>query len=176
MKEFYKMVKVEGFSGYLISKCGKVYNTKRNIYMKFSKDKDGYLYLKLWKNKKYYTRRLHRLLAIAFIDNPNVDEYNIIDHMDGNNQNNNLENLRWCNKSINNRNQKLLKRNTSGHQGIRFEVASNQWKVRWYDENKKIKTKSFSLNVHENAKELAIEYRKKMVDKYYNRVTIINNF
>ena len=164
---------IDGFENYVIFKNGKVFtfsSKHSDKYMKLNKDKDGYLYLKLTKNKHSYHKLLNRLLGIAFIENPKPDEYNIIDHIDGNNQNNNLDNLRWCNNSINNRNQKLLKRNTSGHQGVRFETTSNQWKVRWYDENKKVKTKSFSLNKFDNAKKLAIEYRKEMVDKYYNRL------
>ena len=42
---------------------------------------------------------MHRLLAIAFIDNP----YNlpVIDHMDRNTLNNNIENLRWVSQSEN---------------------------------------------------------------------------
>lgn len=164
---------IDGFENYVIFKNGKVFtfsSKHRDKFLKLGKYKDGYLYLKLTKNKKHYNKRLHRLLAIAFIENPKPDEYDIIDHIDGNNQNNNLDNLRWCNLSINNRNQKLLKRNTSGFQGVLFDKTKNAYRANWYDENKKRHEISFSLNKYPNAKELTIEYRQKMVDKYYNRL------
>ena len=171
MKDIYKMVKIDGFKDYLISKDGKILSTKRknHIFMNYGKDKDGYLYLKLNKNKKYYHKRLHRLIAKAFIDNPKPDEYNIIDHINGDNQDNRIDNLRWCSISINNRNTKLTDRNTSGFQGVQYVKANNSFRATWFNNINKKETKSFSLNKYPNAKELAIEYRQKMVDKYYQR-------
>ena len=48
----------------------------------------------MWKNGKMYNKQLHRLLAKAFIPNPN--NYPIINHIDGNKLNNSLDNLEWC--------------------------------------------------------------------------------
>lgn len=171
MKDIYKMVKIDGFEDYLISKDGKILSFKRKTpnYLKFSKDKDGYSHIKITKNKKQYHKQLHRLIAKAFIDNPKPDEYNMVDHINGDKQDNRIENLRWCNNSINNRNQKLSDRNTSGHQGVNYDKTNNSYRATWYDDNNHIWTKSFSLNKYFNAKELAIEYRKKMVDKHYQR-------
>ena len=171
MKDIYKMVKIDGFEDYLISKDGKILSnqSKTPKYLSFSKNRKGYLKTSLYKDKKQYTILLHRLIAKAFIDNPKPDEYNIVDHINGDNQDNRIENLRWCNISINCRNQKLTIKNTSGHQGVRFRKSMNSYVVKWSDEDKKLKTKSFSINKYPNAKELAIEYRQKMVDKYYQR-------
>tara|TARA_R110002072_G_scaffold116632_1_gene247241 strand:+ start:210 stop:728 length:519 start_codon:yes stop_codon:yes gene_type:complete len=171
MKEIYKMVKIDEFPEYLISKCGKVYSTKSNKYLKNTINIDGYFIIRFKKNNTRIRRRLHRLLAIAFIDNPKLDEYNIIDHINNNKQDNRLENLRWCNNSINNRNQIiLLKRNKTGIIGVNYDKIANSYRATWNDENKKTCVKVFSLNKYDNAKELAIEYRQKMVDKYYNRL------
>ena len=64
----------------------------------------GYKRVNLCKNGKPKHFKIHRLLAIYFIDNPN--DYPVVDHIDMNKLNNNLENLRWCSYSINNRNRK----------------------------------------------------------------------
>ena len=170
MKDIYKMVKIEGFEDYLISKDGKILSTKRKKpkFLKTHTDKYGYLHVKLTKNKKLFGFNLHRLIAKAFVDNPDIENYDMVDHINHNRTDNRIENLRWCNNSINQRNQKLLKRNTTGHQGVRYSKSKNQYEATWY-EDKKLKTKSFSINKYPNAKELAIEYRQKMVDKYYQR-------
>ena len=48
--------------------------------------------------KKYYVR-VHRLIAEAYISNPN--NYTMINHIDGDKQNNNIDNLEWCSNSYN---------------------------------------------------------------------------
>jgi hypothetical protein len=53
--------------------------------------------LGLNKRKDYY---IHRLVALYFLDNPN--DYNEVNHIDGNKGNNHVENLEWCNRSQNN--------------------------------------------------------------------------
>lgn len=45
---------------------------------------------------------VHRLVAKAFVKNPNPDKYKIINHIDGDKSNNVYTNLEWCNHSRNN--------------------------------------------------------------------------
>ena len=77
--------------------------TKPKI-LKHSISTHGYKCVHLYKNNKRKIFRIHRLLALNFIDNPN--NYPFVDHIDRDRQNNNLENLRWASISINCRNKK----------------------------------------------------------------------
>ena len=59
----------------------------------------GYLRIKLTENNKSKRIMLHRLIAEAFIDNP--EKYNVVNHIDGNKYNNDIGNLEWCTQSQN---------------------------------------------------------------------------
>lgn len=58
------------------------------------KDKQGYLLLDLYKDNKQKTVRIHRLVAEHFLDNP--DKKETVNHIDGDKENNNVENLEWA--------------------------------------------------------------------------------
>lgn len=61
----------------------------------------GYRRICLSKNKIEKNKYIHQLVAEAFIPNPNNNKY--INHIDGNKQNNRVENLEWCTLHENNR-------------------------------------------------------------------------
>lgn len=63
-------------------------------------DKNGYKLVVLTRNKKHYTRKVHRLVLEAFISNPK--NYPQVNHKDDNKANNCLDNLEWCSASYNN--------------------------------------------------------------------------
>lgn len=90
MKE--KWLKVAGFENYKISNLGRLKNSKGEI-MKPWNDSHGYLDVKFYKDKKSYHRKIHRLVAEAFIENPENKKQ--VNHIDGNPMNNFLENLEW---------------------------------------------------------------------------------
>ena len=103
MKEIWKDIK--GYEGkYMVSNLGrfKSLNYRRTGKEKILEgypDKDGYLYVNLCKDGKGKQCMIHRLVAMAFIPNPdNLPEVN---HIDENKQNNYVENLEWCSKSYN---------------------------------------------------------------------------
>lgn len=62
---------------------------------------DGYMYVILSKDGKQYSCKVHRLVAMAFIPNPENLPY--INHKDENKSNNCVDNLEWCSKSYNDR-------------------------------------------------------------------------
>lgn len=59
----------------------------------------GYLTVTLRKNGKQKNYYVHRLVAEAFVENPNG--YNIVNHKDENRLNNIAENLEWCTQQYN---------------------------------------------------------------------------
>lgn len=63
------------------------------------KSGDGYNTFSLRNNKILYNTVIHRLVAKEFLSNPN--NYKIVNHKDGNKQNNKLSNLEWCSRSYN---------------------------------------------------------------------------
>ena len=83
---------------YLVSNTGKVKGLKRNKILK-NQQGEYYLQVQLNKNGKGKTKTIHRLVAIAFIENPlNKSEVN---HIDGNKLNNKVCNLEWVTSSEN---------------------------------------------------------------------------
>ena len=58
-----------------------------------------YFAVMCWYNKKHYCRKVHRLVAMAFIPNP--DNLPEINHIDGDRSNNQVSNLEWCTRKYN---------------------------------------------------------------------------
>lgn len=96
MNEVWKDIK--GFPGYQVSDRGRVRNKERGNILKPIPDKDGYFRVHLSTDKN--VRRVHRLVAETFIDNPENKEY--VNHLDGDKTNNTVGNLKWCTANENN--------------------------------------------------------------------------
>lgn len=86
-------------SKYSITDSGEITNTKTGRKISKSLNHDGYVVVQLSHEGKKYNRMLHRLLAEAFIPNPN--SYDSVDHINKVRDDNRLCNLRWCTWSEN---------------------------------------------------------------------------
>lgn len=96
---------IEGYEGlYQVSNEGRVKSlgnnkSRKEKILKGVKNNMGYLQVQLWKDGKPVMKYIHRLIAEAFLENPqNLQEVN---HKNENKTNNCVENLEWCDKSYN---------------------------------------------------------------------------
>ena len=97
-KEFWKDVPgCDGF--YQVSNFGRIKSLKSNIILKPQKEKNGYLRFKLKFGTKFKSVLAHRIVAMAFIPNPENKPQ--IDHKDGNRINNKADNLCWVTQTEN---------------------------------------------------------------------------
>lgn len=90
---------VNEFQNYEISNFGRVKNRKTGRVFTGANDAYGYVHVRLVKDGKFHLRKIHRLVAEAFIPTTSTDL--VVDHIDGDKKNNKAENLRWVTYSEN---------------------------------------------------------------------------
>jgi hypothetical protein len=91
---------IDGYEGrYQVSNLGRIKSlnyikSKKTKIIKCNRDNDGYYSVVLYKNVKPKRYKIHRLVALMFIENP----YNKpqVNHIDACKWNNNVNNLEWC--------------------------------------------------------------------------------
>lgn len=148
---------IDGFEGkYKIYTDGKVWSEKTKKFRKFEilKVGTGYYQVGLWDKCKRKQKSVHRLIAKAFIPNPN--NYKEVDHINGNSFDNRIENLRWANRFINmcNKKESLRKNNTTGYIGV-YKTNSN-WLATITSNGK-----TYYLGKYKTKEEGALAYNKK---------------
>lgn len=94
------MKDIKNYEGlYAITSCGKVWSYRRKKFLEPRSNKNGYLRVNLIKDKEMTTFYIHRLVAEAYLDNPN--NYETVDHIDFDKTNNCVNNLQWMSRSEN---------------------------------------------------------------------------
>jgi len=94
---------IPGYPGYYASRDGNIYHLKKStgdLYLcKGSEVHNGYITVNISNNHTKHRRKVHRLVALTFIPNPEC--YNVVCHKDNNPKNNSVDNLYWSNQSMN---------------------------------------------------------------------------
>ena len=83
---------IRNYKGYYVSNLGRVKHN--NKILKPIKSRNGYLHIFLYSNNSKKQFLIHRLVANEFINK--VSDMNEVNHIDGNKENNRIDNLEWC--------------------------------------------------------------------------------
>lgn len=98
---------IQGYEQYEVSTWGRVRNIETNRFLAPEVHDKGYLRVDLYTGgQKHKHMKVHRLVANAFIPNPEGKPQ--INHIDGNNQNNSVTNLEWVTDAENKQKRKEL--------------------------------------------------------------------
>lgn len=87
---------IPGCDGYMASDDGRIWSEKSKKFLSPARTKRGYMQV----HTIYGVKKVHRLVASAFLDNPHG--YSSVNHRDEDKANNRVENLEWCTVSYNN--------------------------------------------------------------------------
>ena len=130
---------------YEVSDQGQVRNKDSKRFLKPYQNPKGYMIVTLSNRGKSKKMRLHRLVAQAFLNNP--DNLPDVNHKDYDRTNNCVNNLEWMGRKENvqysSRNGNFVKapptkRNSSGVRGVTWSKEKNMWRVRIYMNGKRI--------------------------------------
>jgi hypothetical protein len=122
MTEIWKSI--EGYENYSVSTFGQVRNDTTGKMLK-GINVHGRLYICPCKNGIQKRRSIYRLVALAFIENP--EDKPEVDHIDNDPSNNRVENLRWATRSENQHNIQIISTNTSGVKGVCWDKSRQKW-------------------------------------------------
>ena len=119
------MKDIKNYEGlYAVTSCGRVWSYKNKCFLKPRDNGKGYLFVTLCKNGKIKNYHIHRLVAEAYIPNP--DNLPDVDHIDNDRTHNYLNNLQWITHKDNvrkGRNKPILQYDLEGNLVREWECA-----------------------------------------------------
>ena len=169
--EYWK--EIPGYEGlYEVSNKGNVRNVRRNKLLRLSKTKYGYIQVYLYKNGIRTGLTVHRLVAEAFLSNP--DNLPQVNHKDEDKTNNRVENLEWCSAKYNmnfgtrNIRAKETAIKNGSWSGLSREEYMKEYN-REYKKNNREKNREYNREYKKNNKEKIREYMREYMKKRKNK-------
>ena len=148
---FEKIYQVSSFGNIISLKFGKEKKLQKII------DSKGYYQIKLYKNKKAYTKKIHQLVAISFLNHIPNKHILVVNHKDFNTLNNNVDNLEI-----------VTQRENTSFKHIKY--SSQYTGVSWNKRNKKW---GASIRINGKSKHLGLFMRE--YDAYLAYEKELNN-
>lgn len=157
---------ITDYPNYSVSNFGNVRNNKKNKLLATSISNWGYLRVSLSiKGKRKYFR-IHRLVGLAFLENP--ENKKEIDHIDRNKLNNNVNNLRWATSAENVRNVSKRQNTQSIYKGVGKNNGKWRSRIRVYN-------KLIHLGYFETEKEAGIAYNNYILEQKLEEFFVLNS-
>ena len=170
---------IKGYEGlYEVSNTGLVRNVVKGRYLKPGFDKNGYLKCVLSKGGKQRTVYIHRLVATAFIPNP--DGLPQVNHRDEDKTRNVVDNLEWCTSKYNvnygSAQERRVQTNidNGNYSGIKTADRREYARLymREYRKRNREKVKEYNDRNRERINERMREYMKEYREKKFCRILI----
>lgn len=129
---------IKGFCNYFVSEFGDVYSNKKNFLHKLTPQltPNGYLKVRLYEKGKQSFLYVHRLVADAFLANPN--NYPLVNHLDSDKTNNNVCNLEYCSARANVWHYTRTLKRSSKFIGVTWDKNRKKWQAQYQKGKKKI--------------------------------------
>lgn len=153
---------VKGYTGlYSISNEGRVQSHLTGKILNPAINHKGYLIVQLSLQGHKRNKRIHRLVAEAFIPNPNnLPE---VDHIDNDMKNNKVENLRWVTGSCNTRNREVCRSATSSYNGVQKTKTGAFIASAWFNR------KTVYLGTYTDETKAALAFNQFCIENNLNR-------
>ena len=111
------------YTQYEVSNLGNVRNKKTKAVLSQEDTGNGYLCVGLQIDKGVYKKtRVHRMVAMAFLEFQRTEERNEVDHINGNKSDNSVDNLRWCTHKENMNNPVTVRKIRRGVKRYRLQL------------------------------------------------------